>query len=224
MDRIGPACALARALKGQFGLVKVGNQLFTAQGPGAVRQLAKLVPGIFLDLKYHDIPNTVAKAVAAAAELPRVRLLTLHALGGAEMMFAARKALDGRKNPPKLLAVTVLTSHDQETLERVGIEGTLRDRAVKLAQLAQACGMDGAVASAHEVGAIREVCGQDFIILVPAVRPAGAGTQDQSRVATPAEATHAGADYLVVGRPITAAKNPLLASHQIIQEISEALQ
>ncbi len=224
MDRIGPACALARALKGQFGLVKVGSQLFTAQGPDVVRRLAKLVPGIFLDLKYHDIPNTVAKAVAAAAELPRVRLLTLHALGGAEMMSAARKALAGHTKPPKLLAVTVLTSHDQETLEQVGIEGTLRDRAVKLAQLAQACGMDGAVASAHEVRAIREVCGQDFIVLVPAVRPAGAETQDQSRIATPAEAARAGADYLVVGRPITAAKNPLLASKQIIQEISEALQ
>lgn len=224
MDRIGPACALARALKGQFGLVKVGNQLFTAQGPGVVRQLAKLVPGIFLDLKYHDIPNTVAKAVAAAAELPRVRLLTLHALGGGEMMSAARKALAGHTKPPKLLAVTVLTSHDQATLERVGIEGTLRDRAVKLAQLAQASGMDGVVASAHEVRAIHDACGEDFIVLVPGVRPAGSATQDQSRIATPAEAARAGADYLVVGRPITAARNPRFAAKQIIQEISEALQ
>ncbi len=198
--------------------------MFTAQGPGAIRQLAKLVPGIFLDLKFHDIPNTVARAVAAAAELPKVRLLTLHALGGAEMMAAARSALAGHKNPPKLLAVTVLTSHDQQCLRQVGIVGTLRERAVKLAQLAQESGMDGVVTSAHEVRAIREVCGRDFIILVPGVRPAGAGTQDQTRIATPAEATLAGADYLVVGRPITAAKDPLLASQQIIQEISEALR
>ncbi len=198
--------------------------MFTAQGPGAIRQLAKLVPGIFLDLKFHDIPNTVARAVAAAAELPKVRLLTLHALGGAEMMAAARSTLAGHKNPPKLLAVTVLTSHDQQCLRRVGIVGTLRERAVKLAQLAQESGMDGVVSSAHEVRAIREVCGRDFIILVPGVRPAGAGTQDQTRIATPAEATLAGADYLVVGRPITAAKDPLLASQQIIQEISEALR
>jgi orotidine-5'-phosphate decarboxylase len=215
---------LARALRGHFGLVKVGSQLFTAHGPGAVRQLAKLVPGIFLDLKFHDIPNTVARAVAAAAELPKVRLLTLHALGGAEMMAAARSALAGHKNPPKLLAVTVLTSHDQQCLRQVGIVGTLRERAVKLAELAQESGMDGVVTSAHEVRAIREVCGRDFIILVPGVRPAGAGTQDQTRIATPAEAARAGADYLVIGRPITAAKDPLLVSKQIIQEISEALR
>jgi len=203
--------------------VKVGSQLFTSLGPAGVRQLAKLVPGVFLDLKYHDIPNTVAKAVAAAAGLPKVRLLTLHALGGAEMMSAARKALVGHTRPPKLLAVTVLTSHDQETLREAGIEGSLSERAVKLALLAKASGMDGAVASAHEVRAIHEACGEDFIVLVPAVRPAGAETQDQSRVATPTEAALAGADYFVVGRPITAAKNPLLASRQIIQEISKAL-
>jgi orotidine-5'-phosphate decarboxylase len=215
---------LARALKGNFGLVKVGNQLFTSEGPGAVRQLAKMVPGIFLDLKFHDIPNTVAKAVAAAAELPKVRLLTLHALGGAEMMAAARNALEGQKNPPKLLAVSLLTSHGQQTLQQVGIQGSLRDRAVKLAQLARESGMDGVVASAHEVRAIREACGRDFIILVPGVRPAGAGTQDQTRIATPGDAVRAGADYLVAGRPITAAKNPLLACKQIILEISEALR
>jgi len=203
--------------------VKVGSQLFTSLGPAGVRQLAKLVPGVFLDLKYHDIPNTVAKAVAAAAGLPKVRLLTLHALGGAEMMSAARKALVGHTRPPKLLAVTVLTSHDQETLRQVGIEGSIRGRAVKLAQLAQAAGMDGVVASAHEVPAIREACGPDFLTLIPAVRPAGADAQDQSRIATPSQAALTGADYFVVGRPITAARNPSLAAQQIIQEISEAL-
>ncbi len=204
--------------------MKIGSQLFTAEGPQGVQKLLALASGVFLDLKFHDIPNTVAGAVTAAANLSGVRMLTLHTLGGAEMMRAARRALAGRKNPPKLLGVTVLTSHDAASLRRVGISGPPGQRALKLAKLAQKAGMDGVVASAHEVRMIRRACGKDFLIVVPGVRPALAALQDQARVATPTEAIRSGADYLVIGRPITAAENPRSAAVQILAEISEALR
>ena len=170
--------------------------------------LAGLGFGIFLDLKFHDIPNTVAGAVAAAAELPKVHLLTLHTLGGAAMMRAATKAVAGRKKRPGLLGVTILTSLDEAALGSVGISGTPAKRAVELARLAQEAGLDGVVASGHEARAIRAACGPKFLIVVPGVRPAGAATNDQSRIMTPTQAIEAGADYLVVGRPISEAKNP----------------
>ena len=179
---------------------------------------------IFLDLKFHDIPNTVAGAVTAAADLPGVSMLTLHTLGGAEMMRAARRALAVRKNAPKLLGVTILTSHDAASLRRVGISGTPGQRALKLAKLAQESGMDGVVASAQEARTIRRACGKDFLIVVPGIRPALVAHQDQARVATPAEAIRSGADYLVIGRSITAAQNPRAATIQILAEISDALR
>jgi orotidine-5'-phosphate decarboxylase len=207
-------------------MFKVGSQLFTTEGPRAVQKLAGLGFDIFLDLKFHDIPNTVAGAVAGAAKLPRVRLLTLHASGGVKMMQAAREAVNdsvkGKKTRPALLAVTILTSLDAKGLRSIGMSGSPSSRALALARLAKQAGMDGVVASSHEVRAIRRACGPKFLIVVPGVRPAGASLDDQSRTATPAESIHAGADYLVVGRPITAASNPRVAAVGISNEIAAA--
>ena len=203
-------------------MFKVGSQLFTAEGPRAVTKLAGLGFDIFLDLKFHDIPNTVAHAVAAAARLPRVRLLTLHASGGLAMMRAAREAASRKKNRPLLLGVTVLTSFDEAALREIGMEGSLGSRVVALARLAKTAGLDGVVCSALEAPAVRRELGPEFKILVPGVRPATAATNDQSRVATPGDAVRAGADYLVVGRPITAAANPRAAAREIVAEIAHA--
>lgn len=203
-------------------MFKVGGQLFTSEGPRAVRKLADLGFDIFLDLKFHDIPNTVAHAVTAAARLPRVRLLTLHAAGGLAVMRAAREAAGSKKSRPALLAVTVLTSFDEATLREIGLEGSLESRVVVLARLAERAGLDGVVCSALEAPAVRRELGPQFKILVPGVRPATAATNDQSRVATPGAAIRAGADYLVVGRPITAAKDPREAALQIDAEIEAA--
>jgi orotidine-5'-phosphate decarboxylase len=203
-------------------MFKVGLQLFTAEGPRAVQKLAGLGFDIFLDLKFHDIPNTVAGAVAAAAKLPRVRLLNLHASGGVEMMRAAREAVGRGKNRPAILAVTILTSLDAPALRSMGMSGSPASRGLALARLAKQAGMDGVVASAHEARSIRRACGPKFLIVVPGVRPAAASLNDQSRVATPSDAIRAGADYLVVGRPITAAKNPRAAALAVAKEIETA--
>jgi orotidine-5'-phosphate decarboxylase len=211
-------------------MFKIGSQLFTAEGPPAIRKLARLGPGIFLDLKLHDIPSTVAGAVSAAAALPGIRLLDVHALGGLEMMRAAVGALAsrgrGQGGRPKLLAVTVLTSLDAAALREVGMASAPGTSAVKMARLAKQAGVDGAVASAHEAHAIRRTCGKGFLIVVPGVRPhrpaPAAKLDDQVRVATPAEAILAGADYIVVGRPITAAQDPRAAAAEILEEISQA--
>jgi orotidine-5'-phosphate decarboxylase len=200
----------------------VGGQLFTSEGPRAISRLADLGFDIFLDLKFHDIPNTVAHAVAAAARLPRVRLMTLHAAGGLAVMQAAREAAGSRKNRPALLAVTVLTSFEQATLREIGMEGSLESRVLALARLAEQAGLDGVVCSALEARAVRRDLGPQFKILVPGVRPATAATNDQSRIATPGDAIRAGADYLVVGRPITAAKDPRDAALRIVAEIESA--
>jgi orotidine-5'-phosphate decarboxylase len=189
-----------------------------------VEKLADAGAQIFLDLKFHDIPNTVAKAVSGAVKLPRIRLLTLHASGGSAVMQAAREAAGNRKDRPKLLAVTVLTSFDEATLREIGMSGPIENRAVALATLAKKAGMDGAVCSAHEARAIRQACGPNFIILIPGVRPRSGAANDQSRIATPAEAVRAGADYLVVGRPITAALNPKSAVLDIVDEMKSALE
>jgi orotidine-5'-phosphate decarboxylase len=209
-------------LKGAAGLFKVGLQLFSAEGPRAVKALAGLGFGIFLDLKFHDIPNTVAGAVSAAAALPGVRLINVHALGGFEMMQAAREAISGMRRRPALLGVTILTSMDAPELRRVGISGTPARRAVELAKLVKKAGLDGVVASGNEALAIRRACGPKFMIVVPGVRPASADRNDQARVTTPSEAIQAGADYLVVGRPITGAKDPRAAALAIAREISSS--
>jgi orotidine-5'-phosphate decarboxylase len=231
-----PALNLAQSLSSVVGMLKINIQLFTAEGPSAVMKLNQLGPGIFLDLKFHDIPNTVNGAVASAIGLPGVQLLDVHALGGSEMMRAAAKARDEAKLSksvlPKLLAITILTSMDNAALRGVGITGPASRRVVQLARLAQKAGMDGVVASPQEVRAIRRACGKNFLIVVPGIRPeAGGGaargrkrkTDDQSRVATPAEAIRAGADYLVIGRPISGAPDPEAAARAILEEISSAL-
>jgi len=213
---------VARRLRGVVALFKVGSQLYTAEGPQAIKELAGLGFEIFLDLKFHDIPNTVAGAVAAAAELPGVAMLTLHSSGGLIMMRAAREVVAGRKARPALLGVTLLTSLDSRDLRRVGMVGTPTSRVVALAQLAKQAGLDGVVASAHEAKAIRHACGSKFLIVVPGVRPPGAGAGDQARVATPAEAIRAGANYIVVGRPIIAARDPRQAALAIEKETESA--
>jgi orotidine-5'-phosphate decarboxylase len=233
---LDPALELAHTLSQVVGIFKINIHLFTAEGPPAVQKLNQLGPGIFLDLKFHDIPNTVNGAVTSAIGLPGLQLLDVHALGGLEMMRAAAKARDeakGAKSPlPKLLAITILTSMDNAALRGVGIAGPASKRVVQLAHLAQKAGMDGVVASPHEVRAIRRACGKRFLIVVPGIRPVdGSGpgggrkrkTDDQARVATPAEAIHAGADYLVIGRPITGAPDPEVAARAILDEISSAL-
>jgi orotidine-5'-phosphate decarboxylase len=207
-------------------MFKIGSQLFSAAGPEAIRSLAGLGPGIFLDLKFHDIPNTVGGAVSVTAKLPNVRLLTLHTLGGRKMMQAAVAAVGAggsRPYPVRLLGVTVLTSLDAAGLRQVGIAGPPARRARDLAQLAQNAGLDGVVASAEEAAAIRRACGGRFLIVVPGVRPGRAGAKDdQIRAATPARAIRAGADYVVVGRPITGARDPVGAARAILEEIAAA--
>jgi orotidine-5'-phosphate decarboxylase len=228
----GEALALARQVADLVGLFKINVQLFTAEGPEAVRRLSELGVGVFLDLKYHDIPNTVAGAVTAAAALPGLELLNIHATGGLAMMRAAAEALAASKPPgprPKLLGVTILTSMDREALRQVGISGSPRTRVVSLSRLAKRAGLDGVVASPQEVAHVRRACGRNFLTVIPGVRPASTDSKarrrldDQARVATPGEAIRAGADYVVVGRPITAAPDPRAAAQAIVEEITSAM-
>ena len=207
-------------LTGHVGMFKVGKQLFTACGPDIVRMIRERGGEVFLDLKYHDIPNTVAMATVEAARLGAT-LCNLHALGGYEMMATTVAALrkefgDARS---KVLAVTILTSSTEETLRQVGIVLPVPEMVVKLAKLARSAGIDGVVASPQEVKLIREACGTEFLIVTPGVRPSSAAVNDQKRVMTPAEAVRAGADYLVIGRPITAAADPIAACEAIVDEI-----
>jgi orotidine-5'-phosphate decarboxylase len=231
-ETLGDALALAKELSDLVGLFKINTQLFTAEGPDAVRKLAKLGVGVFLDLKYHDIPNTVAGAVKAAVTLPGLQFLDVHATGGLEMMRAAAQAIataPPSASPPKLLGVTILTSLDPKALGQVGITGSPRVRVVSLARLAKRAGLDGVVASPLEVKAIRRACGPGFLTVIPGVRPTGADAasskrrDDQARVASPGEAIRAGADYLVLGRPIAAAPDPRAAAQAIVEEIALAM-
>ncbi|MGH9793566.1 MAG: orotidine-5'-phosphate decarboxylase [Candidatus Acidiferrales bacterium] len=221
-DRLAPALTLARRLAPFAGMFKIGAQLFTAEGPRAVEQVASLGQGIFLDLKFHDIPNTVAGAVRAAAQLPGVRMVNVHALGGYRMMSASARAVSDVRPRPRLLAVTLLTSMDESELDRVGIRGIPETRVIDLARLARQAGLDGVVASAHELRALRRMRGKRFTIVVPGVRPKATAWRDQSRVATPADAIRDGADYLVIGRPIIEAHDPLAAANAILKEIADA--
>jgi orotidine-5'-phosphate decarboxylase len=196
---------------------KVGMQLFTAEGPQIVRDLVASGRRVFLDLKYHDIPNTVGLAVAEAAGLG-VSMLTVHSLGSDKML---RAAVDAAKAKPDLivLAVTVLTSLDLSDLEKTGVQGTMRERVVRLASLALANGCQGIVTSAHESAKVRAELGDNFAIVTPGVRPAGTKVEDQVRVVTPAEAIAAGASHIVVGRPITHAPDPAAAAQAILDQI-----
>lgn len=227
--RLDDAIRFARPLADLVGMFKINVHLFSAAGPEAVRQVAALGPRIFLDLKFHDIPNTVAGAISAAASLPGVELLDVHATGGLQMLRSGAKALAktaARERRAKLLAVTILTSLDRAALRQVGIGGTPGARALSLARLAKKAGLDGVVASPHEIKPIRRACGMDFLIVAPGVRPRQSGIarqDDQARVATPGEAIRSGADYLVIGRPITAAPDPRAATQAILAEMGEAL-
>jgi orotidine-5'-phosphate decarboxylase len=207
------------ALGGSVSTYKVGKQLFTAAGPAVVRDLTGAGRKVFLDLKYHDIPSTVAAAVRAASELG-VAMLTVHASGGSKMLKAAMEAAGAAKRPPLVLAVTVLTSFGDSDLKETGVAAQTLEQALRLASLAQKAGCGGVVASAREAQAIRRALGADFRIVTPGVRPAGGPKDDQARVTTPAEAIAAGADYIVVGRPITGAKDPAAAARAILEEIS----
>ncbi|MGH9536967.1 MAG: orotidine-5'-phosphate decarboxylase [Terriglobales bacterium] len=201
---------------------KVGMQLFTAEGPGVVRELAASGRRVFLDLKYHDIPTTVAAAVREAAEL-RVSMLTVHAAGGAKMLRAAIDAAHSVNPALMVLGVTVLTSMDDHDLDKVGVHSPVVDQVLRLASLAITNGCQGVVASALEASELRLKLGDHFLIVTPGVRPAGKDHGDQSRVVTPAEAIAAGSTYIVVGRPITAAPNPGAEARSILDQMSLAV-
>jgi len=213
------ARALVDRLAGRVGMFKVGSQAFTSAGPALVREIVARGEKVFLDLKFHDIPNTVAGAVASASRLG-VSLVDVHGLGGRAMVEAAVGALPAMAT--RLLAITILTSHDEDTLDEIGVNGTMLDSVRRLALLAKEAGADGVVASPHEVALIREACGSDFLIVTPGIRPAGSARGDQSRAATPGAALAAGADYVVVGRPITEAPDPAAAADAIVCETEGA--
>jgi orotidine-5'-phosphate decarboxylase len=215
------ALALARALGDSVGLLKVGLELFTAEGPALVRELSELGP-VFLDLKLNDIPNTVAAAARGAASLG-VRMLTAHALSGRHAIQAAREALDATKEGrPKLLAVTVLTSLAANDLTELGIVGSPEEAVVRLGTLAMEAGADGLVCSPLEVAALRRALGSEALLVVPGIRPKGAAKGDQARVATAAETLRAGADYLVVGRPLREAADPRRVARELAAEMDGA--
>jgi orotidine-5'-phosphate decarboxylase len=210
------ALALVSRLSGKAGMFKVGSQLFTAAGPPLVREIIGQGEKVFLDLKYHDIPYTVANAVAEASLLG-VSLMTVHALGGKAMMEAAVGALPAVGS--RLLAVTILTSHDQASLGAVGLGGPVADSVQRLARLAQQARVDGIVASPLEAELIRDACGPDFLIVTPGIRLGGAKADDQARAATPSAAIRAGANYVVVGRPIVEASDPVAAAAAVVREM-----
>ena len=203
---------LADQLHGVAGALKIGLQAFIANGPSIVREIAARGECVFLDLKIHDIPNTAQRAVAEAAALGAA-MVTVHAAGGEAMVRACAR------DDTLVLGVTVLTSLDDIDLQRVGFAGTAVDNAVRLAQLAQSCGLRGVVASPREIGAIRDACGGDITIVTPGIRPAGSDDADQRRTTTPAAAVAAGADYIVVGRPITEARDPRAAALSIVDSL-----
>lgn len=218
-----PALALARRLDPARCRLKVGKQLFTREGPQVVGRLQELGFAIFLDLKFHDIPNTVAGACRAAAELG-VWMVNVHASGGRRMLEAARESVDRIAKPPLLIAVTVLTSLDAGDLRDTGIGGEPAEQVTRLARLAHACGLDGVVCSPADLAALAGVLPKAFLRVTPGVRPSGTDDGDQKRVATPARAIADGAHYLVIGQPITQAADPEAALAGIAAQISAPLQ
>ena len=223
-DNAADAVALARSLAGTIGGVKVGLELVNAAGFDIFAQLMDAgVERIFYDAKFHDIPNTVAGAVRAASRRG-VWMVNIHASGGSAMLRAAREAANTVATPPLLIGVTVLTSIDTATLNTdLRVPGDAAEQVIHLARLSEEAGLDGVVASPQEVAAIRATCGPDFVTVIPGIRPAGIAANDQARVATPGSAVRDGAHYLVVGRAITAAPDPIGAAHAITLEIADAL-
>ena len=215
------ALAIADRLSPDLCRLKVGKELFTRAGPDLVRELTRRGFQVFLDLKFHDIPNTVAQACRAAADLG-VWMVNVHAQGGRKMMQAASDALaEYGDQRPLLIAVTILTSLAAEDLAEVGLQGSPADNVLRLASLAQLCGLDGVVCSPQEAATLRSRLGANFQLVTPGVRPAGAAADDQRRVMTPAQAVSSGASYLVIGRPITQAADPIAALTAINDEISD---
>jgi orotidine-5'-phosphate decarboxylase len=216
------ALRLVERVGGMVGMFKVGLQLFTSEGPGIVREIIEAGERVFLDLKFHDIPNTAGGAARSAARLG-VSIFNLHALGGGEMMRAAARAVSDGSGPsskPLLLGVTVLTSMDAANLSDIGIDSGVESEVVRLAALSRDSGLDGVVASPREIRLIRErVASERFIILTPGIRPAWSEAGDQKRVSTPSEALKAGADYIVIGRAVTASNEPRDAVERILEEI-----
>ena len=217
------AIELVDRLEGTCAWFKVGLELFVAAGPAVLEPLIARGYSIFLDLKFHDIPNTVAGAVRSAASLG-VRMMTIHALGGPTMLTAARSAIDGISNPPELLAVTILTSMDVDQVSAIGLKRQPSEQVELLARMGLKSGIRGFVCSPHEVGKLRNLTGPEGVLVIPGIRPAGAETGDQKRIATPADALRDGASYLVVGRPITQSPNPAQAADAILHEMAEALR
>jgi orotidine-5'-phosphate decarboxylase len=223
LDNLEEVKQLVRLLVPEIGMFKVGKQLFTYAGPQAVRLIQELGGEIFLDLKFHDIPNTVAKAAIEATRLG-VKMFNVHASGSLEMMRTTVRAVrricrQEKRRQPIMLAVTVLTSLNQDDLKRLGVGGKVTDQVVRLALLTKEAGMDGVVASPHEVAEIRSACGRRFVIVTPGIRSVQAERNDQQRVMTPAGAIAAGVDYIVVGRPILEAQDPVAAARGIVAEM-----
>ena len=212
---LAAAKALARDLKPYVGGLKLGREFFSAHGPDGVREFSGMGLPVFLDLKFHDIPNTVAGAVRSALALD-VAIVNVHAAGGPAMLAAAKEAAGGRT---KIIAVTVLTSLSDGDLAAVGQHPPAADQVLRLAKLVKACGLDGVVCSAHEIAPLRAALGKDFLLVVPGIRPQGAALGDQTRVMGPLEAHSAGADILVIGRPITAAPDPVQAARDIAESL-----
>jgi len=226
VDNLEQATGLVRVLSGEVGMFKIGKQLFTHAGPQAVRLIQDLGGEIFLDLKFHDIPNTVAKAAIEATRLG-VKMFNVHASGSLEMMRLTAKEVQRvcrqeKRRRPIMLAVTVLTSLNQDDLKRVGVTQKVAAQVVRLALMTKEASMDGVVASPHEVADIREACGRRFVIVTPGIRPADGNRNDQQRVMTPADAVRAGVDYIVVGRPIIEAKDPVAAARAIVADMEQA--
>lgn len=213
------AVAMARQLDPSQVRLKVGKELFTAAGPALVEALQTLGFELFLDLKFHDIPNTVAGALKSAASLG-VWMVNVHASGGRRMLEAAANAVAQASQPPLLTAVTVLTSMGEDELVELGITVPLEEQVKRLALLAQSAGIGGVVCSAREAQMLRQTCGDGFLLVTPGIRPAGSQRDDQTRIMTPVEAQQVGVDYMVIGRPITQANNPQLAAQEILQTLS----
>ena len=226
VDTLEQATDLVRLLGQEVGMFKIGKQLFTHAGPQAVRLIQELGGEIFLDLKFHDIPNTVAKAAIEATRLG-VKMFNVHASGSLEMMRTTEKEVrrvcrQEKRRRPIMLAVTVLTSLNQDDLKRVGVTNKVAAQVVRLALLTKEAGMDGVVASPREVADIRAACGRRFVIVTPGIRPAQGNRDDQQRVTTPADAVRAGVDYLVVGRPIIEASDPVAVARAIVADMEQA--
>lgn len=220
---VGEAKALCESLKPYVGMVKLGLEFFTMNGPQGIKEISQLEIPIFLDMKFHDIPNTVAEAVTSAVRLG-VSIITIHTLGGEDMMRAAAEAAANEAarlqiSKPLIAGVTILTSMDKDDITDIGLDRPVISQVEILAKLAKKSGLDGVVCSSHEIAKVKEVCGQDFKTIVPGIRPATAQTGDQKRVMTPAEAISNGADYLVIGRPITKADSPEQAAKSIHSQL-----